>query len=184
MKKMRKAKVITALSLTVVMLVAMTGIAAANPENLYVEPGPKDIPYSPNSVTFDVRVYDIEDTTVTHDIKATVYYTGAGGSVSDLQFKFTDEEGLTSGWKESGGTWNWGTPVSGNDEKLILEVRAKSTAPPNTLYRFELIDCSQVERSSGTTRGTTIPEFATIAIPVAAILGLVLFFNHRKHKKE
>jgi hypothetical protein len=29
-----------------------------------------------------------------------------------------------------------------------------------------------------------IPEFATIAMPVAAILGLVLFFNHRKHKKE
>ena len=29
-----------------------------------------------------------------------------------------------------------------------------------------------------------IPEFTTIAIPVAGILGLVLFFNHRKHKKE
>ena len=32
--------------------------------------------------------------------------------------------------------------------------------------------------------GISIPEFATIAIPVAAILGLVLFFNHRKHKRE
>ena len=31
---------------------------------------------------------------------------------------------------------------------------------------------------------TEIPEFATIAIPVASILGLVLFFNHRKRKKE
>ena len=29
-----------------------------------------------------------------------------------------------------------------------------------------------------------IPEFATIAVPVGAILGLVLFFNHRKRKKE
>ena len=29
-----------------------------------------------------------------------------------------------------------------------------------------------------------IPEFATIAIPVASILGLVLFFNHRKRKRE
>ena len=29
-----------------------------------------------------------------------------------------------------------------------------------------------------------IPEFATIAIPVASILGLLFFFNHRKHKKE
>ena len=29
-----------------------------------------------------------------------------------------------------------------------------------------------------------IPEFTTIAIPVAAILGLVLFYNYRKRKEE
>ncbi|MCK4736511.1 MAG: PEF-CTERM sorting domain-containing protein [Methanophagales archaeon] len=29
-----------------------------------------------------------------------------------------------------------------------------------------------------------IPEFSTIAIPVAGILGLLFFFNHRKRKKE
>ena len=31
---------------------------------------------------------------------------------------------------------------------------------------------------------TDIPEFATIAIPSVAVLGLFLFFNKRKHKKE
>jgi hypothetical protein len=29
-----------------------------------------------------------------------------------------------------------------------------------------------------------IPEFATIAMPVASILGLLFFFNHRKRRKE
>ena len=29
-----------------------------------------------------------------------------------------------------------------------------------------------------------IPEFATIALPAASILGLLFFFNHRKRKKE
>jgi hypothetical protein len=29
-----------------------------------------------------------------------------------------------------------------------------------------------------------VPEFATIAIPAIAVLGLFLFFNKRKHKKE
>jgi hypothetical protein len=29
-----------------------------------------------------------------------------------------------------------------------------------------------------------IPEFSTIAIPVASILGLLFFFNRRKHRKE
>lgn len=28
-----------------------------------------------------------------------------------------------------------------------------------------------------------VPEFTTIAIPVAAIIGLLFFFNHRKHRK-
>jgi len=43
----------------------------------------------------------------------------------------------------------------------------------------DLVDCDIAVGFS-----VTVPEFATIAIPVAAILGLVLFFNHRKHKKE
>ena len=29
-----------------------------------------------------------------------------------------------------------------------------------------------------------IPEFSTIAIPVAGILGLIFFFNHRKRRRE
>ena len=31
---------------------------------------------------------------------------------------------------------------------------------------------------------TPIPEFSTIAIPIASILGLLFFFNRRKHRKE
>ncbi len=31
---------------------------------------------------------------------------------------------------------------------------------------------------------TIIPEFSTIAIPIAAVLGLVFFFQHRKRKEE
>ncbi len=30
----------------------------------------------------------------------------------------------------------------------------------------------------------TIPEFATIALPAVSVLGLFLFFNHRKRRKE
>ena len=36
----------------------------------------------------------------------------------------------------------------------------------------------------GCTGFHTVPEFATIAIPAIAVLGLFLFFNKRKHKKE
>jgi hypothetical protein len=36
----------------------------------------------------------------------------------------------------------------------------------------------------GPSHEVPIPEFTTIAIPVATILGLLFFFNHRKHRKE
>ena len=32
--------------------------------------------------------------------------------------------------------------------------------------------------------GTYIPEFPTVALPIAAVLGLVFFFQHRKKKEE
>jgi len=40
------------------------------------------------------------------------------------------------------------------------------------------------EAAEGTTHGTTIPEFVTIALPALSILGLFLFYNHRKRKEE
>ena len=168
------------------MLVVMTGLAAAGDENLYVEPGPKTIPYCPDSVTYDVRVYDILNLTADHCIKATIRDSDR---YTHLMFKFTNETGATSGWIESGVYWNWGKPNSGNDENLSLEVCANSSAPQNTGYLFEVFDTGGTifagpETASGTTMGTTIPEFATIAIPVAAILGLVLFYNYRKRKEE
>ena len=32
--------------------------------------------------------------------------------------------------------------------------------------------------------GACIPEFSTIALPIASILGLLFFFSHRKRKRE
>lgn len=52
------------------------------------------------------------------------------------------------------------------------------------LHVFDPSVCDPEEtcwRSPGT---TIIPEFATIALPIAAVLGLVFFFQHRKKKEE
>ena len=46
--------------------------------------------------------------------------------------------------------------------------------PGNILWEEDLI----------TPPPTPIPEFSTIAIPAVAMLGLLLFFNRRKHRKE
>ena len=42
--------------------------------------------------------------------------------------------------------------------------------PSGFYYKVEIVEC--------------IPEFSTIALPVASVLGLLFFFNHRKRKKE
>jgi hypothetical protein len=51
-------------------------------------------------------------------------------------------------------------------------------------YNCTASDCpDKVDKLTCNGFKTEIPEFATIAIPVAAILGIVLFLNHRKRKK-
>ena len=44
--------------------------------------------------------------------------------------------------------------------------------------------CGNDEIIIGKFKWTEVPEFATIAIPVAAILGLLFFYSHRKRKEE
>ena len=154
MKKMRKAKVITALSLTVVMLMAMTGIAAANPSvvgNVHVagEPG-----------------NPIEGATVnaTCDIDGVVvgpaysdYAGNYGIDLSETACKVGDAVTVTGTYGDQSDTKS-GT-ITAIDVGVTLNLA---------------IVCLEIP----------IPEFATIAIPVASILGLVLFFNHRKRRKD
>ena len=54
---------------------------------LSISPDSAAILYDPNYVTYDIKVYEILNTSATHEIKATV--TGWGsGSADDLRFRF------------------------------------------------------------------------------------------------
>ena len=152
---MRKANVITALALTVVMLAAMTGIAAAGlelPEHVYGQ------------------VVDSNNEGVA-DAEVNVY-------------RYADH------------TDNIGTTTSNDDGSYGVDISGSNLVAGDTVY----VTASKVGVGSGDDSGTLnnydwaevavvivkidIPEFTTIAIPVASILGLLFFFNHRKHKKE
>ena len=177
---MKKAKVITALALTMVMLVAMTGIAAATDIN--VKPD-GDLELVPGSfVKTTASLTDISDPTTSR----TLDVIGAGlAEVPDLTFYVRDPQtDVTS--PESTGSITYG-PYTPNAESYVLEIHIKAAAgTEGKSYTLWYIDLSTDMKDivAATVRGTAIPEFATIAIPVVAILGLVLFFNHRKHKKE
>ena len=190
MRKIRKAKVITALSLTVVMLAAMAGIAAANPENVVVTPANQQLdlgqtPTSGTFTTYNIAVSQIKVGGNTHTIygNTTLIVAGAG-SLGDLMFRFNHGT-AQSGWLSNTQTWTW-TDGGSDTDSLTVDVMNTGSAP-DTEYQFRVYDSYPIgtgyDSAHGTTYGTSIPEFATIAIPVAAILGLVLFFNHRKRKE-
>ena len=74
----------------------------------------------------------------------------------------------------TGSAWTW-------DDIAALEAGVKLTSGYD--HRSW---CTQVYVEVDYTPGQTtpIPEFSTIAIPIASILGLLFFFNHRKRREE
>jgi len=177
---MRKAKVITALALTTVMLVVMAGLAAA--ANVHITDDPIINPLDGTTVT--------NTTTVTYNIDYNSHgsphtrYISVETSNSNLYARIIGN-GVDTGWTNNarvGGTY---TATSPNDYTFTLSVKGTEggqvTVYDNAGNSFSF---SAGWDFAACTRRVEIPEFATIAIPVATILGLVLFYNHRKRREE
>lgn len=176
-------------SIIVLMLVGVA--TAADDESMEIMPKIAEIPYEPNYTTYYITISDIINTTATHEINATVVGGGAGWSPDYLRFRFTNSSGASSGWLKSGEKWNWGTPSpashTGSVEMLKMDVQALSSAPLGCNYTIEVWDVGGMlpgirETASGTVVGKTIPEFATIAIPLwIALLCALFFMRKQKH---
>jgi len=85
-------------------------------------------------------------------------------------------------------------PTDANDEKILHEddtmtVSVVITALSPVRVHFDAVGADDTYNAVACNPGSedvtyNVPEFTTIAIPVAAIFGLLFFFNHRKHRKE
>ena len=170
---------------------AMTGIAAADPQSVEPESGvyDYDIPTDGTPVTVKLEISGyIGDWTAgqTHTISATTTWATTDDHINDLQYRFTGG-GVLSDWLSSGGTFQWTDDT--DPDYVTLEIRAEGNPPTHIEYNIRVDDewtspASGVDFGACTIYGESIPEFATIAIPVASILGLLFYFNHRKHRKE
>jgi len=129
---------------------------------------------------------------------------------TDPATDITATSATLNGYRDSGAyncdnyVWfEWGTTTSyGNEtakQEVSLDANFSETITgltPGTTYHYRaVIDLCGHFTSDGICYGddmtfTTkeasapIPEFTTIAVPVAGILGLFLFFNYRNRKKE
>ena len=177
---MRKAKVITALALTVVMLVVMTGLAAALTMIAATDGSGNDkYTFSPGENVYVTGVNLPTDDSV--DVYVTQNVSWSNGdsianagvilvryNVNSTQVENTLFLGTVS---NAGGTYD--IPYPGTYD-IVYDADQDGTYDGGADY-VDYVTCTGFE---------TIPEFATIAIPVAAILGLLFFYNYRKRKEE
>ncbi|MDD5616171.1 MAG: PEF-CTERM sorting domain-containing protein [Candidatus Methanoperedens sp.] len=189
---MRNKIVMITAALAVMM--AMTGIAAANPESVVVSPADQDLQPSQSLPGGSFATYNIAVSLIianvssgnTHTINATTTGVVGGGTTADLMYRF-HFGALSSTWLSSGVSWTW-TDSKGTSDSLTVDVMDTGSAL-NTKYQFKVYDIYTTntglsDDARATVYGTSIPEFATVAIPIAAVLGLVFFFQQRKNKKE
>jgi hypothetical protein len=188
---MRIQKEMVMVAWAFIIAAAMTGIAAADPQSVEPVSGYNyDIPTdgTPVTVTLKIGGY-FPDWTAgqIHTIKAIMAWAPPG-HIGDLRYRFTNETGdEQSGWLKSGELFDW--TDNSDPDYVTLEIKAVGNPPTGINYDIRVDDewtspAGGVDFGACTIQGESIPEFATIAIPVASILGLLFYFNHRKHRKE
>ena len=101
----------------------------------------------------------------------------------------------TGGCTQAGNTVTWsniGSLTSGQSGSATLTVQVNAgTAGLTVIDNAATINANEpntgpttVHKLTTVCSGGVIPEFSTIAIPVASILGLLFFFNYRKRRRE
>ncbi|VVB85555.1 Uncharacterised protein [uncultured archaeon] len=171
-----KTIMITAL---LAVMVSMTGMAAADPFNIDINKAspnqntpadnPTTIPLTGTTV-FSLDISSISTAGVGHPYSLTCSISPSAGVTVTCPAGFT--------------------PASKTPFVLADVVTVTSSgAPPNTGYLLEVkgqnvTKLVRLDSASANIGLTSIPEFPAVALPVAGVIGLVFFFQHRKSKKE
>ncbi len=186
---MRNKIVMITAALAVMM--AMTGIAAATttiaPTNINI-----DISGLNPATVVTITHNPIVPTALADGINFTIYQGSIGSTLTN------EVKGSWDGISYTGNTGESNTaPIIGSDYQWTFYIKddhdSDDSTQVGTQYRIVFKVYNQTtgtilytgtEIGSATTYGTAIPEFATVAIPIAAVLGLVFFFQQRKNKKK
>ncbi|CAG0957075.1 MAG: hypothetical protein MPEBLZ_00617 [Candidatus Methanoperedens nitroreducens] len=158
-------------------MITMTGIALA-----------AGIDANPNPISLNVNEGKSQTVNVTSDGPAILKFTidGVGFNPTD---KFTisirDPDGITHSGSEiqNSNPSGWASPAT-----FIVTYNNKLESNDDYLLKYKVFwvdnpdpyDADSVIR----VQITPTPEFPAVALPVAAIIGLVFLFQHRKDKEE
>ena len=158
-------------------MVVMTGIALATGINA-----------NPNPISLNVNEVKSQNVNVTSDGPAILKFTidGVGFNPAD---KFTisirDPDGVihTGSEIENPNPLGWASPAT-----FIVTYNNKLASNDDYLLKYKIFwvgnpdpyDADSVIR----VQITPTPEFPAVALPVAAIIGIVFLFQHRKDEEE
>lgn len=92
-------------------------------------------------------------------------------------------DGHTLSMKKDEGTTFFVWLEPGEEKEIEMVVNSSSSHEPGDFVKIEVSDPDGTITTSILTTTAIIPEFTTIAIPVATILGLVFLFSRRKRKE-
>jgi len=170
---------IMSLAAFLAVMLAMTGLAAAAPVTpTLMQASPNQNSIAPNPLSVGVNVGD----SLTLSLKL--------DAMLDTNFSVTCT--LTPVVGPVGGITvacpayvDTGVPVV-TYTALDSIVLTNNGAPAGSLYSLKVdVAGVTITRDIGTeTRDVSVPEFPTVALPVAAVIGLVFLFQSRKNKKE
>jgi len=198
-----RTKLITIAAMLAVM-VAMTGIAAANPWDLIINKGsPNQNSVEPNDILLTPGVTHISSLYGNKFIGASpqifplnIIVECSPSNPSPLDFTchtgdvvvvFNNVAGITNPFPSLGPILDNSTSFLATDSLSITLVNNPQD-PLGTKYIVTVIGGpgstgGETASASRTVKGfQVIPEFPTVALPIAAIIGLVFFFQQKKIK--
>jgi hypothetical protein len=185
-------------------MIAMTGIAAANPWDLIINMGsPNQNSIEPNDILLTPGIPHISSLygqkfigkpPQTFPLNIIVECSSSNPvplntacHTSDVQVVINNVPGITNPFPSLGPVNNNGHPVLATDSLTITLVNNPQD-PLGTMYVVTVIGGpgttgGETASASRTVKGfTLIPEFPTVALPIAAVIGLVFFFQQKKIK--
>ena len=189
--------------LIAIALIGMMGIAAANPEKVlwYVDGSttieletPITLPIDGSSYDFDLKFYDYPAASLAgqaHTLTLSITPISPGGNANDIKIYLTETDTPANTVNADGTvTLVWHQAVGGSTSEDFIDVSLVSSGPENAQYLIELNDDGYVylpslviDNADESQEANNVPEFPTIALPVAAILGLAFIFQRRREEE-
>jgi hypothetical protein len=176
----------------------MIGTAAADQINVYkegtvVSPGTIELVPGGSFSTFDLKCWDFDaagtpSAPIVHTLTDNVLVMSHGSGTADpsnivIEYLEIDPTSTTQGSEPY--NWNQEDPIGPAEEEILkLYLKAGTSSPPGALYSIQVQDYNGVTQTVQVTiKTTTVPEFPTIALPIAAVLGLMFIISSRKKKE-